>query len=50
MNEFQRGARIPALQQLISDLEGRDEICADISSDANIFYILRRQMFCTRCY
>jgi hypothetical protein len=34
MKEYQQTARMTAMQHFISDLEERDETCADISSNA----------------
>jgi hypothetical protein len=39
MMEYQRAARMPTLQCFISDLEIRDETCADILSDAKHFVL-----------
>jgi len=44
--EYQRAARMPALQRFILDLEEGDETCADISSDAKHFIqYFRRKHF-----
>jgi hypothetical protein len=57
MKEYQRAARMPALQHFISDLKERDEACADILSDAkcfilyfkkeNVLYRMFRSSYCT---
>jgi len=39
MKEYQRAARMAAVQNFISDLEKRDETCIDISSDAEQFIL-----------
>jgi hypothetical protein len=49
MKEYQRAARMPALQCFIPDLEIRDETCADILSDAKCFILcFEKKTFCTR--
>jgi hypothetical protein len=57
MMECHRAARMPALQCFISDLEEKDETCADILSDTkcfilyfkkeNILYRMFRLSYCT---
>jgi hypothetical protein len=46
--EYQRAVRMPAPQHFIFDLEGRDETCADILSDAKRFILcFKKETFCT---
>jgi hypothetical protein len=51
LTEYERAARMPALQHFNPDLEDGDETCADILSDAKCFILcFRKETFCTRCF
>jgi hypothetical protein len=50
MKEYQQAARRPALQCFISYLEGRDETCTDISSDAKHFLYFKKENILYRMF
>ncbi len=50
MKEYQRALRMPALQHFISDLERRDETCADILSDAKHFLYFKKANILYKMY
>ncbi len=52
MKEYQQSTRMPGQQHFISDLEIRDETCADILSGAKHFILCfkKENIFCTGCF